>query len=112
MPEEKSAVIEEELKKADILKFPKERFHLSKSSVTAKKTGVVSLPPEKLKQALSERTDYKVVLSKKEVSKDETPIKVNVKDKSITIFEEHPSFLETFEVDNQKFKVSYERVEL
>ena len=27
LPEEKSAVIEEELRKADILKFPKERFH-------------------------------------------------------------------------------------
>lgn len=109
LPEEKSDVIEEELKKAEILKFPKERFRLSKSSVTAKKTGVVSLPSEKLKQVLSERADYKVVSSKKEISKEESPIKVNVKDKSITIFEEHPSFLEKFGIDNQKFKVSYER---
>ena len=109
LPEEKSDVIAAELKKAEIVKFPKEKFRLSKSSVTASKTGVISLPSEKLKQALSERADYKAVSSKKEISKEESPIKVNVKDKSITIFEEHPSFLETFEIDNQKFKVNYER---
>jgi len=109
LPEEKSDAIAAELKKADIVKFPKEKFRLSKSSITANKTGIISLPSEKLKQVLSEREDYKVVSSKKEVTKEELPIKVNVKDKSITIFEEHPSFLETFEIDNQKFKVSYER---
>ncbi len=109
LPEEKSDVIAAELKKAEIVKFPKEKFRLSKSSVTVSKTGIISLPAEKLKQVLSKRADYKVVSSKKEISKEESPIKVNLRDKSITIFEEHPSFLETFEIDNQKFKVSYER---
>lgn len=107
LPEEKSDVIAAELKKAEIVKFPKEKFRLSKSSFTASKTGIISLPSQKLKQVLSKQADYKILSSKKEISREESPIKVNAKDKSITIFEEHPSFSETFEIDNQEFKVSY-----
>lgn len=107
LPEEKSDIIAAELKKAKIVKFPKEKFRLSKSSVTASKTGIISLPSEKLKQVLFKKADYKILSSKKEISREESPIKVNAKDKSITIFEEHPSFSETFEIDNQEFKVSY-----
>lgn len=107
LPEEKSDIVIAELKKADIVKFSKEKFRLSKSSVTASKTGIISLPSEKLKQVLSEKKNYKIVSSKKVISKEKSPIKVNAKDKSITIFEEHPSFSEILEIDNQKLKVSY-----
>ncbi len=109
LPEETSEIIASELKKADIVKFSKEKFRLSKSSISSSRSGVVSLPSEKLKQVLSEKADYKVISSKKAVSKKDSPIKVNAQNKSITIFEEHPSFLETLEIDNNKFKVNYDK---
>lgn len=108
LPEDTADIIAEELKKADIVKFPKKRFRLSKTSITVKKTGPVSSPSKKLKQVLSEREDFKVISSKDKRKKKESPIKIDSKEKSITIFEEHPSFLESIEIENQKFVVSYD----
>lgn len=61
-----------------------------------------------MKQVLSEREDFKVISSKDKRKKKESPIKIDSKEKSITIFEEHPSFLESIEIENQKFVVSYD----
>jgi len=108
LPDDTADIIVEELKKADIVRFPKKRFRLSKTSISVKKTGPVSAPSKKLKQVLSERGDFKVISSKAKRKKKESPIKIDSKAKSITIFEEHPSFLETIEIENQRFTVSYD----
>jgi hypothetical protein len=109
LPESEADAIAEELKKADVVKFSKERFRLSKSFMAAKKLADVSLPSEKLRQALSKRKDFKVISSKARRSKTELPIEINTKKKAITIYDEHPSFLESIEVENQKFLVSYDK---
>lgn len=109
LPEGEADVIADELKKADVVKFSKKRFRLSKSFMAAKKLGDVSLPSEKLKQALSKRKDFIVVSSKAKRSKTESPIEIDAKKKTITLYEEHPSFLESVEVENQKFLASYDK---
>lgn len=109
LPESEADVIASELKKADVVRFSKERFRLSKSLVTSRKHTDVSSPSEKLKQALSERKDFKVFSSKTKRSKTELPIEIDTKKKAITIYEEHPSFLESIEVENQKFLAGYDK---
>ena len=109
LPDEDAEVIAKELKRADIVRFPKERFRLSKSSLTAKKLGDVSLPADKLKQALSKRKDYSVISSGQRRKKDDAPIKVDSKRKTITIYNQHPSFLDTLEVNNKKYVVTYDK---
>jgi hypothetical protein len=109
LPDIEADAIAEELIKADVVRFPKERFRLSKSSVTSKKLNDVSLPVEKLKKALSKRKDFQVFSNKGKRNKNELPIEIDAKNKSITIYEEHPSFLETIEIENQKFPTSYEK---
>ena len=109
LPDDEADAIAEELIKADVVKFPKERFRLSKSLVTSKKLTDVSLPVEKLKKALSKRKGFQVFSNKGKRNKNELPIEIDAKNKSITIYEEHPSFLETIEVENQKFPTRYEK---
>jgi hypothetical protein len=108
LPEETADFIEDELKKAKIVKFAKKRFRISKTAIATKKTGPVSSPSKRLKEVLSKRRDFKIILSKEKRNKKESPIKIDSKQKSITIFEEHPSFLESIEVEKQKFAVSYD----
>jgi hypothetical protein len=108
LPDIEADAIADELIKADVVKFPKDRFRLSKSLVASKKLNDVSQPVEKLKKALSKRKDFQVFSKKGKRNKNELPIEIDAKNKSITIYEEHPSFLETIEVENQKFPTTYE----
>jgi len=109
LPDDEADIIAEELKKADVVRFSKKRFRLSKSMVVARRTADVSLPSEKLKQALSKRKNFKIISSKAKRSKTESPINIDIKEKAITVYEKHPSFLESIEVENQKFLTSYDK---
>jgi len=108
LPEDKADVIEKDLKQHNIVKFSKERFRLSKSEIVAKKSKEISSPSKKLKEALSKRKDYNIVTSKEKRDKSKSPIRIDSKSKSITIYEEHPSFLESLEVKGTKFLASYD----
>lgn len=109
LPEDKTDAIVKELKKAEIVRFPKERFRLPKSSLTTKRIGDISFPAEKLKQALARRKDFSVISSKAKRAKNESPIQVDPKKKTITIYEEHPSFLDSLEINNKKYVVTYNK---
>lgn len=108
LPEETADLIEDELKRANIVRFPKKRFRISKTAIATKKTGPVSSPSKRLKEVLSKRGDFKIISSKEKRTKKESPIEIDSKQKSITIFEEHPSFLESIEIEKQKIGVSYD----
>lgn len=107
LPKDKAKDLEKELKNAGIIEFKKERFRLTKNIVT-KKSGIISNPSQTLKQALSKKPEYRIVESKQEITKTDSPIKIDEKKKTITVFEKHPSFVEILEIDNQKYKVAYE----
>jgi hypothetical protein len=109
LPDIEADAIAEELIKADVVKFPKERFRLSKSLVTSKKHADISPPVEKLKNALSKSKDFQVFSSRAKRNKTELPIEIDAKKKAITIYEDHPSFLESIEVESQKFLASYDK---
>ncbi len=109
LPDEKADDIAEVLKEAGIVRFSKERFRLSKSSVSSKKIGEISLPSEKLKQVLSLRKDFTVTSSKTQRTRSQNPVKVNPHKKSITIYEEHPAFLESMELEGREFFVGYNK---
>ncbi len=108
LPEETADVIEKELRKANIVRFPKKRFRMSKNAIVTKKTGPISSPSKRLKEALSIRKDFKIVSSKEKRKGKELPVVVDSKEKSITIFEKHPSFSESIEIEKQKFAVTYD----
>jgi len=107
LPEEKADVIEQELKNAGVVRFPKKRFRLSKSAISTRRLGEVSLPSQKLKQALSTRKEFTVVSSKEKRSRTQAPVEVDPKKKSIIIYEEHPSFFESMTLEGRNFVVTY-----
>lgn len=107
IPEKIFESVIEELKKADIIRFPKERLRLLKAPITRRKTEEISSPLEKLKKSLEKKEDYKIISSKKKVPIEESPIKVITDKKSIEIYEEHPAFLETIKIGKEEFKVGY-----
>lgn len=102
--------VTEELKKADIIRFPKERLRLKKAPITERKTEETSLmqPLEKLKKSLEKRKDYKIISSKEKIPEENSPIIVNPDKKSILVYEEHPAFQETIKIGKEEFKIGYE----
>jgi len=97
----------DELKKANLIHFSKERLRLPKALLFERKGKEVLSPHERLVKALSKAKDYEVILEKKKVSAKDPPVKVIPKDNTILVYEEHPDLLETIEVRDKKLKVKY-----
>ncbi len=98
------------LRKAEIVHFAKERLRLQEDSITKVKKTKAEKPLKKLIEVLSEskRGHYKVISKKGKVSRHESPIKVQHKEKSIVVYEDHPVFVETISIGEKKFNVGYE----
>jgi len=109
LPPDKANAIAETLREADVVKFPKERFRLPKSPISSRRKAQISTPPQQLKEALKSRRGFSVVSSKARRTKDQPAIEVDKKRKSITIYDEHPSFLDSIEIENKKILVGYDK---
>jgi hypothetical protein len=101
--------VAEQLRKAGVVKFPKERFRLPTSARAGGGKGNAAAPAQRLKGALAARPDITVVSSKARRSRDQAPIEVDSKRKSITVYDEHPSFSESVTLENREILVSYDQ---
>ncbi|MCK4397768.1 MAG: ATP-binding protein [Methanophagales archaeon] len=99
----------DELRKANIIRFAKERLRLSEAPIIERKGKEVLSLPERVIKALSKIKDYKVCSEKGKISAKESPIKVFPMDRSIVVYEQHPDFEETIEVGERGFKVEYDK---
>lgn len=109
MPLKHSESIITELKKANIIHFSKERLRLPKESIVKKGTKRLSSPAETIKKALSEKTDFNIVTKKQQVEDKQPPVEVKAKEKSIVIYEDHPEFTESIEIEGKRFSIFYDR---
>ncbi len=99
----------EELKKAGIVRFSKERLRLPKAPMVKRK-GISILPlSERIDKVLSEKTDFEIVHKKGKIQKRKPPIKVISKKKSIIVYDDHPLFVETIKVGEKEFRVDYDK---
>jgi len=109
LPPDKADAIAKTLTEADVVKFPKERFRLPKSPISTRRKGEISAPSQRLKDALKSRRGFSVVSSKAKRTKDQPAVKVNKKQKSITVYDEHPAFLDSIEVEGKEVLVDYDK---
>lgn len=109
MPLKNSEPIINELKKANIIHFPRERLRISKEPIVKKGKEKLSSTFETIKKALSDKTDFDIVTKRQEVKDKQSPVEVKAKEKSIVIYENHPEFTESIEVEGKKFFVSYDK---
>jgi|GEM_PF-2584488 len=98
------------LKKAKIIHFSKERLRLPHAPITKTRKTKAEIPSKKIVEALTKikETDYKIISQKGQVSSKELPIRVLAKKKSVIIYEEHPTFIETIKIAKREFKVGYD----
>lgn len=108
MPLKDAEPIIDELKKANILHFSKERLRLSKEPMVKKSKEKLASTMETIKKALSDKTRFKIISKKEETKDKQQPVKVNHKEKSIVIYENHPEFTETIEIEGKKFAMAYD----
>lgn len=102
--------IVEGLKRIDAVHFDKERLRLQRVPIVKARKTKLDKPSKKMVKILSEtkKKDYAVIQKSGVISAAEVPIKVSQKDKTITIYENHPAFKEEIKMDGKKFNVSYD----
>ena len=102
--------IVEDLKKAEIIHFSKERLRLPEAPVTKTKKTKAEIPSKKIVEVLLEtkKNEYQVILRKGKISAKKPPIRVLPEKNLIIVHEEHPSFLETIKAYEREFKVEYD----
>jgi hypothetical protein len=108
LPPEKADAIAETLRKADVVKFSKKRFRLPKSPIVTRRRSEISTPSLQLKEALKGRRGFSVISSAAKRTKDQPAVEVDKRRKSITVYEEHPSFLDSIQVEEKRIAVSYD----
>ena len=97
-----------ELKEAEIVLFSKERLRIQDNSITKVKKTKIEKTSQKLVKALSKtKKGYKIITNKSRGSVSRSPIIIQHTKKLITIYENHPAFVETVNINNRKFEVSY-----
>lgn len=101
--------IVEELRKADIVRFSRERLRLPKAPSIQRKIREIVPRSERIFRALSRVPGYDLAHSNERVSANELPIKVNREDKTICVFDKHPDLIETIEVGGKQFEVKYDQ---
>ena len=104
-----SDTIVEELRKAKIIRFARERLRLPKAPGIQRRTKEVASRSERIFRALSRVTGYDLAYSDEKVSATEPPIKVNREEKTIRVFDKHPDLTETIEVGGKEFGVKYDQ---
>jgi anti-sigma regulatory factor (Ser/Thr protein kinase) len=97
----------QELKKANIIEFPRERLRITKKAISRSK--------RRQRESASPVSRMKEILVKEGISvtterfedKTKPPIEISDDKKSITIYENHPAFSEQVTVLNSVFSVEY-----
>ncbi len=102
--------IVEGLKKTKIIHFSKERLRLPKAPITKTRKTKAEIPSKKIVRVLSEakKEDYRIISKKGRVSPNDPPLIVLPKEKSIIVYEDHPTFVEIIKVTEKEFKVGYD----
>ena len=99
-----------ELKKAEIIEFPRERLRISKGTIFRSKRrrkGSPS-PVSRMKDALSKKKGISVKTEKMaDIEAEKPPIEISEDKKSITIYENHPAFTEKVAILGREFPVIY-----
>lgn len=97
------------LKEAEMIHFGKERLRMQGSSITKIKKTTTKKTSEKIANALSKvkKKGYKIITKKGRVPASKPPLNIQHNKKSIIIYENHPAFAETVNINNRKFEVSY-----
>jgi len=98
-----------ELKRAGVIRIPKERLRLPRKPITQKKRISISSPSEKVVKVLSEKEDYRIIPEKGRVPERKPPVEVLPEKKSIIVYEAHPSFVETIKMGEKEFHVDYDK---
>jgi len=97
-----------ELKKANIIDFPKERLRIAKQAISRSKTRQreYASPVSRMRDVLTNEKGMSVITEKtSDISKP--PIEISDDKKSATIYENHPAFSEHINVLDRKFTVEY-----
>lgn len=99
-----------ELKKADVIHFSKDRLRLPKIPpiTTTRKNKAISSPSKKLIEALEKREDFKVIPNKEKLSIKDTPVQIIPEEKTIVVNDQHPDFIEGLVIKGNRFRVSYD----
>ena len=99
------------LTEAKALHFPKERLRLSSGTLRKTSNKPVENSVDRVISAISNKVDKekKVVKRKGNVEPGQPAIIFEEKTQTISVYEEHPSFLETIEFENRQFKVQYDQ---
>ena len=107
----KDTRIVDDLKDAGLVNFSEKRLRLSEGMLRKTSGKTIGDSVEQVFGAISEKTRGKqqVVREKGPVSEESPAITYEEETKTITIFEEHPIFEETFELDGISYKVQYEK---
>jgi len=108
MPLKQPEPIIQELKKADVIHFAKERLRLPKEPVLKRTERGLKSPAEAIRKAISGK-GFRVISKKGSPDEQKAPIEVKPKDKSVVVYEDHSEFAETIEVDRRRFTVTYDQ---
>lgn len=99
-----------ELGKSDLLHFSKERLRLSEGSLQKSRGGTVENSVDRVVKVLEKKVgnSAKVVRKSGAVSSKVPAIKLEKASNTITVYEDHPAFLELIQLDGEEFKVQYD----
>lgn len=100
----------QELNKSNLVHFSKERLRLSDSEIQKSKGKHIDNPVDRVIKVLEKKTgdSAKIVKRSGEVNPHIPPIKIESVTNTITVFEQHPAFLEFIEHDGSNFRVGYD----
>lgn len=99
-----------DLNKANMLQFSKERLRLTENTLQKSKGKSVENSVDRVVKALEKKAGSSAKVVRKSGSVDsKTPaIKLESKTNTITVYENHPSFIETIDYNGNIFKVHYD----
>jgi len=102
--------IVEGLKKGEIIHFSKERLRFPEAPIIKTRKIKAEIPSKRVVKVLSEtnKTDYRIISKKGQVSPEISPIELRPLEKSIIVYEDHPAFVETIKLGEREFKVGYD----
>jgi hypothetical protein len=99
-----------DLNKSDFLHFSKERLRLSDSALQKSKRRIVEDPVDRVVKVLEKKAGASTrVVRKSGTVNPKTPaIKLEKSTNTITVYEDHPAFIETIHYDGRDFNVQYD----
>lgn len=99
----------EELQKADLIQFPRERLRISKDAIgkSKRRRRVPASPAARIKEVLEQDKRLHVTTVVNKTTQNKSPIEISPDKKTVVIYENHPAFAEKISVLRKEFAVSY-----